>query len=120
MDVCARGFALQFYVEGWASTTTGTSCEASGDYEGPCALELFVGGLSSKDKAELESRHLCMQSGAWVLLGTGRMAGAQYAGHVQPEATDCDANYVTTGTQECLREVSVIKVLGAGRRAQRA
>merc|ERR1711924_358589 len=52
---CAHSYDVRCPV-GWASTAEGTSCEATGDYGGPCALKLFVAGLSPKEKADLESR----------------------------------------------------------------
>ena len=43
--------------QGWATDGNSDACQASAGYSGPCASELFVGELTSEDKAKIEVRY---------------------------------------------------------------
>jgi CPW-WPC domain-containing protein len=41
---------------GWTADEEGSLCLAASSYQGPCSSELFVGELTSQDKAKIEVR----------------------------------------------------------------
>ena len=47
---------LACFMQGWSANAGGNACEAPEEYQGPCALQLFVHALSAREKALLETR----------------------------------------------------------------
>ena len=56
MSVCRVMPKQSLPCQGWATKQVGSACEAPEGYSGSCALELFVGGLTAKEKAQIETR----------------------------------------------------------------